>query len=348
MLNKYFFISLILIAGCIKESSATYPVEDFQTSATLLGELESRGDFINSLDFPAIVDADYVYQYYSEFYIIELRNLEDYNSGHLENSVRLNNTQLFEHTANIETSRKILLVSNTGQSSAYYTALLRFYGLKNVFSLNFGISSWNQDFSHYYLPYLHNVIDTTVWNLGGIYTNKPYPKNRFSELPLIEAESESIQGLLNERINNLLNEDFAVNAVTRDFIDFRNTEENYTICYGTPSLYYVFKTGDPRFPGHPIVAVFYNSSYISGDLKSTTNLQTIPPDKNVYIYSYSGQRSAILAAYLQLLGFNAKSILFGGHNMFARRFVINNDSTDAPDLVQYGYLNNIKNYPYVK
>jgi hypothetical protein len=225
-----------------------------------------------------------------------------------------------------------------------------------VFSLNFGISAWNADFSHYYLPYLYNAIDSLTWSSGGIFTNLTYPKNRLSELPLIKTESESIQDFLNERINSLLNDDFSeafqntssTIAVARDFVNFRNTEENYTICYGTRSLYYVYKDGDPKYPGHPIVSVLYNSSYLSDDLKSTTNLQTIPPDKNIYIYSYSGQRSAMLAAYLQLLGFNAKSILFGGHNMFARRFVINDDSTDAPDLVQYGYLNNIKSYPYVK
>jgi hypothetical protein len=51
------------------------------------------------------------------------------------------------------------------------------------------------------------------------------------------------------------------------------------------------------------------------DLRSISNLQTLPPLKEIAVYSGSGQESAYYTAYLRLLGYNAKSLLFGMNNI---------------------------------
>lgn len=357
MLRNSLIILLITLNACLENQISPPSTEDFQAASLLLGEIESRGDFINSPEFPAILDAETVFNNFSEFYIIELRSTDDYNNGHLINSIRLDNKQLLEHIKSIDKQKKILLVSNTGQSSAYYTALLRLFGYENIYSLNFGIASWNDDFSIYYRPFLSDEIPRETWTESDSYTNLTYPKDHNNYLPTIRNDYTSVGELLEKRISDLMKQDFSetdfnsifsLNSISEVLVDFKDTGQNYTICFGNSDLYYVYKPGDPRFPGHPIVSVLYNSSYVNGDLKSTTNLQTIPPDKNIYIYSYSGQRSAMLSAFLKLLGFKSKSILFGGQNMFSSRFEIKDDSTDSPGLLEYGYMNNIKDYPYDK
>lgn len=356
MLNRLLIILIILLTSCLDESELINPVVELETSALLLREVEARGDFINSKEFPALLDADYVYRDYSEYLLLEIRNKEDYNNGHLENSIRVDNTELFEKVSEVNNSQKILLLSNTGQSSAYYAAILRFYGFKNIYSLNFGIASWHTDFSQYYLPNLDNILPPSGWYESDLFTNLSYSKHSKTFLPKIDSELNSIEDLLQDRIKKLLEEDFpesnlsneSSNTIGPRYVDYMNTGTNYTVCFGTPDLYYIGKTGDPGNPGHPIVSVFYNSGYLKSDLKSTTDLQTMPTDKTIYVYSYSGQRSAMLVAYLKLLGYNAKSILFGGHSMFARRFSPN-ILAYAPGLAQFAYnTNKIKSYPYVK
>lgn len=39
-------------------------------------------------------------------------------------------------------------------------------------------------------------------------------------------------------------------------------------------------------------------------------------DKSVVIYCYTGQTSAFTTAYLRILGYDAKSLLFGTNGMF--------------------------------
>ena len=44
---------------------------------------------------------------------------------------------------------KIIIISESGQSAAYYTALLRLGGYSNVYSMEYGMAVWHQDFARY-------------------------------------------------------------------------------------------------------------------------------------------------------------------------------------------------------
>jgi len=45
------------------------------------------------------------------------------------------------------------------------------------------------------------------------------------------------------------------------------------------------------------------------------DLKTLATDKKVAVYCYTGQTSAYMTAYLRILGYDAKSILFGTNGM---------------------------------
>ena len=71
---------------------------------------------------------------------------------------------------------------------------------------------------------------------------------------------------------------------------------------------------------------------------STSHLNTLPTDKSVVVYCYTGQTSAHVAGYLRVLGYDAKSMLFGVNgmawdNMPGTRFVEETEVHDYP-LVQ--------------
>ena len=44
---------------------------------------------------------------------------------------------------------KIVIISESGQSAAYYTALLRLGGFNNIYSMEYGMAVWHQDFASY-------------------------------------------------------------------------------------------------------------------------------------------------------------------------------------------------------
>ena len=124
-----------------------------------------------------------------------------------------------------------------------------------------------------------------------------------------------------------------------NFIElFSNISEYYVAFYGTSDLY-----GSPNsIITNPQNAVLYYPFAPISDIRSSSFLQTFPTDKIIAVYSYSGHLSAMLTAYLRLLGYNAKSILFGCHNGL---FYVVKNTINAGK--HYAFLGT-KNYPYVK
>ncbi len=64
--------------------------------------------------------------------------------------------------------------------------------------------------------------------------------------------------------------------------------------------------------GHIPGAIQYTPNQ---DLYSTAFLNTLPTDKTVVVYGYTGQVSASIATYLRILGYDARSLKFGINGM---------------------------------
>ena len=45
------------------------------------------------------------------------------------------------------------------------------------------------------------------------------------------------------------------------------------------------------------------------------DLKTLPTDKTIAVYCYTGQASSFMAAYLRLLGYDSKSLLYVTNGM---------------------------------
>ena len=50
-------------------------------------------------------------------------------------------------------------------------------------------------------------------------------------------------------------------------------------------------------------------------MKFDADLKTLPTDETVVVYCYTGQTSAHMAAYLKVLGYEAKSLVYGVNGM---------------------------------
>ncbi len=347
-------IIIFILPGCLKDDVNPVKSIPLENNALLLNYLETNGNYINSSEMPSITDVDDVYDNLNNYLIIDVRSQSDYSAGHISGAINVQNDSLILYLNSkneILQYPKIVIVSNDGQASSYYTSLLRIYGFSNVYSLNFGMALWNDAFSN---SWIENAKDHLIqYYLDGSHL---FPADNNNKLPDIQLEiqngnkQDNIKKLITKIINDGFNpQTYATlsppdselingDLVIKFSFDSLDISDFYIICFGSVRLYnplLIF----PFPTGHLPNAYLYTSS----DLQSSTFLQSIPPDKKIIIYSVSGQISAFVVAYLRLLGYDAKSLLYGGNGYTYSRLV-----NDLDFFSPYVFLtSSIRNYPYV-
>ena len=336
--NKIFklstFVSIVFILNsCIDDNISPPLTGELNSTAELLVYFETLGDFANSEFAPALIDAEEVNANLNNYLIIDVRENIDFINGHIEGALNVASDSLYSFIESIipQNYQKIILVSKNGHASAYYTCLLRLSGINNVYTLNFGMASWHLDFAAEWLNALWD--DDEVVN----FTADNFPKNDFTNLPVINFgnPNDSIEEKARERILLLLDTGFKNTEVYRSSFDL--FENDLLICYGTSMLY----SGKLHGIGHKVGTIHYMSSPLY-ELRSVNYLQTLPPDKTILIYSFNGQLSACITAYLRTLGYDAITLQFGANQIFYSGMLIH------PELSAYTFdQTDIKNFPYV-
>lgn len=343
----------LLFTSCL-DNALVQPIE-FRThnSEDILYYLESIGDFPNSLDAPGLVGAGNVFYHINEYLIIDVRSEEQFMAGHIMSAVNISHDNLLDYIENITVNsyNKIVIVSTTGQAACYYTALLRFCHYENVFALKYGMASWNMYFA---APWLNATKSSIMLNSFNSVTQR---KNPYTLLPTIDIDSyESITETIKSRVRILLEDefiDFGVRdiscsaSITLDVLyeNYISSSEGfanyYPVCLGTNDLYYA-SMSSLESNGHPPTAVLIKALSPFFEMRSNKYLQTMPIDKTLALYCFNGNLSACFTAYLRLLGYDAKSILFGYNTFNYPRMLT------FPVFEEYTFNNaQIHNYPYV-
>ncbi len=320
---------VLMLNSCIDDNISPPLTGELNSTAELLVYFETLGDFANSEFAPALIDAEEVNANLNDYLIIDVRENIDFITGHINGAVNVVSDSLYVFMENLDHTiyEKIILVSKNGHASAYYTCLLRLSGFNNVFTLNFGMASWHIDFAGEWINAREDLDD---------FTDEQFPKNDFTDLPMLNFSnpSASIEEKARERILLLLDTGFNNTEVYRNsFILFEN---DLLVCYGTSMLYSSKLYGI----GHKVGTIHYMSSPLY-DLRSVNYLQTLPTDKTILIYSFNGQLSACITAFLRTLGYDAITLQYGANQIFYTRMIIN------PELSVYAFDNtDIKNFPY--
>lgn len=329
-MKKYFIYYIFLPAlftNCIEENIEPI-IPKYHNSADLATYLELNRNFINSENNPALVNVYEVNNNLSNYLIIDIREASEFVIAHIPNSKNVPPDDILSFLESIELDEyaKVVIVCENGDHSGYVTSLLRMLGYENVYSLNFGLGYWNETFSQ---PWIDA---RTMSRTKGWFNNSGYKKRDvYSKLPQIEfLDNEAlIEDKLKSRIQKLLEINFDDFTITQEEFDnlysykHRSYTDRFIICYGDKYLYdslyisYINVAPPPDWGGHPRTAVLFNPLY---DFYLSSNILTIPPEENIIIYSYNGQRSAYILAYLKLLGYNVKIIEFGAYSLLSKLF----------------------------
>jgi rhodanese-related sulfurtransferase len=347
-LKKYFlfFIPIIIgFSGCLKDNASPVFNATLSDNALLLQYLEQSGDYINSPNMPSVVGADEVHNNLDNYLIVDTRTNPEYVTGHIPGAINVTNDSLitFLNSANVSIYPKVVIVSSDGQASSYYTCLLRLYGISNTYSLLFGMAHWNSYFASIWTENIGDDISLTNDFQFGAYSN-----DSLSSLPnVILSNSEStLEKKVKIRIADLIKAGFVnndsyvrVDPAGKLLFNGEPVSNFYIVCYGIYP-FYLQNIMDPLAVGHFPNAV---SFVPEKNLKSTDNLQLLPDKKRIVVYSYSGQLSAFVVAYLRVLGYDARSLLYGANKLFYS-FMVDKQSAYEPFVF---LASEIRDYTYI-
>ncbi len=336
LLRKLFYIMMVLpflfiYTGCSKdESNPTQPETKVNEAQVLAEYLEANGDFLTTTA-PAIISAqdvhDLVLTKPDKVYIIDIRSSADFqNKGHIAGAKNVALKDVVSHVKSINATsyEKIVIACYSGQTAGMAVTFLRLLGYNNVFSLKWGMSSWNST-------------ACSSWSMSAIgnnytnFTTAATAKNAAGELPTISTGKTTGKEILEERINQLL----ASTSAT----PFDDIKIAYGTVTGNLTNYYIVN----YWPvaqynlGHLPGAVQYTPK---ADLKLSASLKTLPVNKPVVVYCYTGQTSSQVATYLKLLGYDAKTLMFGVN-------VMNYDWMGTNSIPSQWSQNEVKEYDVV-
>lgn len=301
-LNKILVILFIissLFSSC-KNKEQESVINNDSEFELLVKYLEENDNFINSKSAPALILADELIKNINnnKHLVLDIRNKASFEKGHIEYAINVKAEELlnyFENEITPSNYDKITIVCYSGQSAAYFTSLLRLYGYNNVFSLKWGISSWNSDEAEKF------------WreNSTNKYANKlettanPMPEK--GEFPIINTGKTNGKEILNAIIKKLITKPYREFYLKADTI-LKNPENFHIVNYVNEEKYNY---------GHIKGAIRYQPN---GSLSSTASLYTLPIDKKVIVYGMTGLSTAYVVAYLNVLGYDVANLAYGANS----------------------------------
>jgi len=276
----------------------------------LVNYLEENGNFINSEMAPALISPDEVKKNIKneKFLVLDIRSESWFEYGHIKNAKNIEAAELlnyFETTIDPSGLEKIVLVCYSGQSASYFASLLRIAGYDNVYSMEWGMSSWRLDFAEN--SWLKNVKNDFADKLETAENVKPEK----AVFPTLETGKTEPADILKVRLDSLFATPYKEYIVKSPDV-FETPENYYVVNYGPQESY---------IAGHIPGAVNYLPN---GSLNLENDLITLPIDKKIAVYDATGLGTAYTVAYLNVLGYDAGNIAYGA-NGFMNELLIEKD-----------------------
>lgn len=292
------FISFFVVS-CDKEDDP-----DVNEAEVLIEWLESAespyGKYYVNTDMGSYQTAEQLHGLMAadKAYVIDIRKEADFDAGHIEEAVNLTEAEVSAHLDGLSLSAdtKVVIACTSGQTAAWLTCLLSLEGHKNISSLKFGMCSWNP-------------ATASAWNgntssdKSTFFTSDATPKGAEGSLPELNTGYETAPEILDARMDAVISAGFGAIATTAT--DVYANLDDYYIINRWPSDEYIN-------PGHIEGAIQYTPQQ---DFAIDAYLKTLPTDKTIVVYCYTGQGSANLVAYLTLVGYDAKTLKYGTNSM---------------------------------
>jgi len=235
------------------------------------------------------------------YYIIDIRQLVDFNAGRIQGAVHSTMANVVQtartaQTAGHLTGREIIVVCYSGQTAGFAVAALRLSGFPTARNLMFGMSAWNAT---------RDVWTARIGNLthANIVTPPSFATPvEYTNRPLVTSDSDDPVQILRERVQAVLNEGLrSVDAATV----LANPGNYFINNYWTEAA--VTANGNRHIAG----AFRILPLSLAGN-----EFRFINPERPIVNYCFTGQTSAAVAFYMRVLGYDVFSFAWGVNAMW--------------------------------
>lgn len=289
--NKLFFLLLIaaftfFIVGC--ESDDDKEINEFDV---LSSYIEDNGlDWANDMAGWIVNLADINT---TDYFVLDIRQADHYNAEHIAGAVNATMGNMFDVIGKANAD-KVLVVCYSGQSASYAHMLLRLKGIE-AYVMKFGMSAFSADHDKWTGKCSNQYANHANWVMDASAT---LPSFDYPELNTGEEKGEDI---LDERIQH------AIDSWSNILIGGGDVIAN-------PDAYAIYNywaNDDYMHYGHIKDAYQLTPKTLS----TGANLAALNPNETNVIYCWTGQTSAAVNAYLTVLGYTTKSLVFGVNSM---------------------------------
>lgn len=325
LLTLLSLLAFVLFTSCEK---STEPTEEIDEAKVLVEYLEQNGDYVNT-GLPSVKDAAAVRTALltepEKTLVIDVREKVDFDKGRIPGAKNIPFKDVYKYFQQNDMTKynNIFITCYTGQTSGYAVGILRLLGYNNVWSLKWGMCSWHTDFAERWQKAISNI-------RAAQFVKENNPKPQAGNYPKINTGKKTGLEILKARAEDMFNQGYAnVVTITHDKV-FENPASYFIVNYWPKNQH------DEM--GHIPGAIQYTPKQ---DLKSTTFLKTLPTNKTIVLYCYTGQTSSFLAGFLRALGYDAKSLMYGANGMIYDKMKASTGYTLFKD-------SEIMNYDYEK
>jgi len=255
------------------------------------------------------------------YHVFDIRGTEDFNKGHIKESINVLLTDVVTKANEVGKDKPILVVCYSGQGAGRAVMALRLSGFSDAQVMKFGFSYWSSDFDFdkWSGKTLNGAGDqaagSTNWKTDAS-TNLPS-----NDYPTWTSSTTDGADLLAEGVTTML----AAGGWGIAAADPLADPAGYNI-------YNYWNATDYVKYGHYKQAYQMLPISIADDV-----LKAFPTSDQFLVYCYTGQTSSFVVAWLQVLGYDAKSIYYGVNNLQYTE-LLNGGST---------VWKHSKDYPYV-
>lgn len=299
-------IPSLLITSCKDDEGTTEKTDAFKEMQTyMLAQDMDLGSIIKyhgtdgDVKFVAGAPADTTLDtFLAKYYIIDIRSTTHFGDGHIAgaNNVAPNGSDLSGVLAKAAEAgdKPILVVCYTGQTACFVTSCLRMYGYRNAQALKWGMSGWHGDFDSWSGKTANEADGHANWSYGAA------PANEVFEYPVIDINLTDGEAILKAQVEAVLAAGFkGVNAT-----DALNNPADYFV-----NNYY----SEGHYTGFGHIDGAYRISPLTF---ADETISALDPEGKVVTYCYTGQTSAVITAYLNVLGYDAYSLKFGMNGLW--------------------------------
>jgi rhodanese-related sulfurtransferase len=255
------------------------------------------------------------------YHILDWRSAAHFALGHIEGAINVSAADIDAVVAAVPEGATVLNVCYTGQAASHATAYMNMLGIEAQ-NLKFGMCGWTSEWTDGTTTTLDKWDVAISDDYAGWLVEEAFTATETYDFPVLDTGEGTAEDILIDRAHAYMTAGWKTMNVADLYTDIE-----------------VNGNGDDYFIVNYFNAPQYDAGHIPGavrfqpneDFRADEMLAYLPTDRKVVVYCFTGQTSSQVVAYLNAIGYDAYSLMFGVNAMCASDGDVCTTPWHAPD-----------------